>query len=166
MHVQARAVPASSPTDLITFLKVLAGVEPEADPINIEGVTGSGIETGIETGIENGGHFNFTIEEGREQETHDRLTAQGYQCQWTNELHAERIPRDAPPDAAQDPNKPGVLLGIVERARGSGLAGGRPINEILIGAFTREPNVFYAQVTFVGAKWENTVPTDRVGKYS
>jgi hypothetical protein len=159
MHIQARAQPQRSPADVVEFLKVLAGDGTDDDPINIEGVTGSGIE--------HGGHLVFAVTHGRENEAHDRLGRVGYRCQWTNDVYAEKIPPD-PSDQASDlvandepdPNQPGVLLGILERARDSGLAAGRPIHEILIGAFTDEPGRFFAQVTFVGAHWRDDVPPD------
>ena len=154
MHIQARAQPQKSPPDVVEFVRVLSESRPDADPINIEGVTGSRVE--------HGGHLNFAITHGREQETHDRLTGEGYRCQWTTDVYAEKIPPDPPsnPDLVEepDPNQPGVLLGILERARGSGIAAGRPIDEILLGAFTDEPGRFFAQVTFIGADWQDEVP--------
>jgi hypothetical protein len=85
----------------------------------------------------------------------------GYTCEWTRDLYAERVPSDdaqggAPRD--QDPNQPGVLLGVVERAKASDLAGGRNIDTVLIGAFTDEPGRFFIQVTFEGSEWVNERP--------
>ena len=157
MHIQARAQPQKSPPDVVEFLRVMAG-RPGEDPINIEGVTGSRVE--------NGGHLNFAITHEREQECHDRLGVEGYRCQWTNDLYAEMIPPDESSDPGaianveSDPNQPGVLLGILERARDSGIAAGRPVDEILIGAFTNEPGRFFVQVTFVGAHWRDEVPSE------
>jgi hypothetical protein len=155
MHIQARAQPQKSPPDVVEFLRVLSEPRPGADPINIEGVTGSRVERG--------GHLVFAVTHGREHEAHDRLTVDGYRCQWTSDVYAEKIPPDPSEQGLNleeepDPNQPGVLLGILERARGSGIAAGRPIEEILLGAFTDEPGRFFAQVTFVGADWQDEVP--------
>jgi hypothetical protein len=152
MHIQARALAQKSPPDLVEFLRVLAGVDPGMKPINIEGVTGSSLE--------DGGHFVFAVEHEREQECHTRLANEGYRCQWTKDLYQEMIPPDAAWGVEPDPNQPGVLLGIVERAKGSQIAGGRPILTLLLGAVTNEPGRFFAQVTFVGADWQDEVPTD------
>lgn len=152
MHLQARARTQKSPPDVVAFLKVLAGVDPEADPINVEGVTGSGVEEG--------GHLVFAVTHGRERDAHDRLKKSGYRCQWTKDLYAEMIPPDQAANQDPDPNQPGVLLGIVERARGSGIAAERPIHELMLGAFTGESGKFFAQVTFVGADWTDEVPAE------
>ena len=158
MHVQARASTAASPADLAAVLRALAANEAEGrDAINVEGVAGAGIETG--------GLFVFAVDNGREGEAHDRLTGRGYTCEWTTDLYHEEIPpRHGADDpalaAAQDPNQPGVLLGIVERAKES-REGGRMIDTVLVGAFTRRPNRFYAQVTFADSPWS----TDRPGPH-
>jgi len=161
MHIQARAQPQKSPPDVVEFLRVLAGRrQPGEEPINIEGVTGSHVE--------HGGHLVFAVTHGRENEAHQRLKDDGYRCQWTNDLYAEKIPPDPSDQASNltandepDPNQPGVLLGILERARDSGIAAGRPVDEILLGAFTDEAGRFFAQVTFVGAQWQDEVPTEQ-----
>ncbi len=153
MHIQARALPQKSPPDLVEFLKVLAGVGTEAEPINVEGVTGSSVE--------DGGHFVFAVAHDREQECHSRLADQGYRCQWTTDLYREPIPPEPAWGQEPDPNRPGVLLGIVQRAKDSEIAAGRPINTLLIGAVTNESGRFFAQVTFVGADWKDEVPTEQ-----
>lgn len=153
MHVQARASTAASPADLAAFLQQLAPNEDEGlDAINVEGVGGAGIETG--------GMVVFAVENGREGEAHDRLSAKGYKCQWTTELYHERIPRShsAGGGRADDPNQPGVLLGIVQRAKESDIAAGRNIDTVLIGAFTKKAGRFFAQVTFEGAAWSEDRP--------
>jgi len=150
MHIQARAKPQRSPANLAEFLQVLSAV-------NVEGVTGSAIE--------HGGHFCFTVEHGRARETHDLLTTNHYTVEWTRDIYAEKVPPD--PNAAPvtpadepDPNQPGVLAGIIERAKGSSLAGGRTIHEVMVGAFTGQAGKFFVQVTFQGADWSTDRPTD------
>lgn len=153
MHVQARASTAASPADLALFLQELAANEAEGlDDINVEGVSGAGVETG--------GMVVFAVENGREGDAHDRLTAKHYRCQWTTDLYHERIPRShsAGGGSADDPNQPGVLRGIVQRAKESKVAAGRSIDTILIGAFTKKPGRFFAQVTFEGAAWSEDRP--------
>lgn len=148
MHIQARARPQLSPPDLAEFLGAIAGADLlDADKINVEGVTGSSVE--------DGGFFVFAVTHGREAECHTRL--ESYRCQWTTDLYAERIPPD-PGTVEPDPNQPGVLLGIVQRAKESRIAAGRPISEVLLGAFTNEPGQFFAQVSFVGSDWQDEPP--------
>jgi hypothetical protein len=156
MHVQARADPSTSPADLALFLQQLAADdEAGLDAINVEGVSGAGVETG--------GRVVFAVTNGREGDCHDRLTSKGYHVEWTTDLYHERIP---PNNEAQlraaggDPNQPGVLLGIVRRAKDSEVARGRNIDTILIGAFTKKPGRFFAQVTFEGAAWSEERPTE------
>lgn len=156
MHVQARAQPSRSPANLVEFLQVLAADEAlDRDAINIEGASGASVERG--------GRFVFAVTHGRARDAHDRLTDEHYRVQWTSDLYAERIPPDdasgstaLPTD--DDPNRPGVLLGIVERAKGSPLAAGREIDTVLIGAFTDEPGHFFVQVTFEGSDWNEDRP--------
>lgn len=161
MHIQARAKPSKSPANLADFLRELA-----ADPatnqnaINIEGVTGASVEQG--------GHFVFTVQHGRARDAHDRLTARDrngdrYVVEWTKDLHFEQIP--PPPDPGstaapsdEDPNRPGVLLEIVQRAKEAQIAAGRDIDTVMIGALTDEPGRFFAQVTFHGSDWTQDRP--------
>ncbi|MEA2578589.1 MAG: hypothetical protein QOD78_2177 [Chloroflexota bacterium] len=156
MHVQAKAAPKASPADLAEFLKVLAANrESERDAINIEGATGAAIE--------GGGDFVFTVTEGRARDAHDRLTEAGYHVEWTWDLYHERIPPEEGSGEASiteddDPNQPGILLGIVRRAKRSELAAGRNIDTVLINALTNEPGFFYVQVTFEGAEWQHVRP--------
>jgi hypothetical protein len=153
MHVQARAAPTTSPADLAAFLRVLAP-DPEAnrDRINIEGGAGAAIESG--------GKFVFTVTHGRMREAWDRLTEVGYHVEWTEDLYAEKVPPDQAQGGGheQDPNQPGVLLGVVERAKASDLAAGRNIDCVLIGAVTDEPERFFVQVTFEGSEWRDDRP--------
>jgi hypothetical protein len=151
MHVQAKAAPSASPADLAEFLKVLAANrDTDRDAINVEGVSGAALESG--------GEFVFTVTHGRARDAHDRLTEARYKVRWCWDLYSEMIPPDdgsggfAVPDD-DDPNQPGVLLGIVQRAKEAGVAGGRAIDTVLIGAFTNDPGRFFVQVTFEGAEW-------------
>jgi hypothetical protein len=142
MHAQAKSHTAASPADLQQFLTVLTP-PAETDKVNIEGVTG--------WNVEEDGWFHFTVEHGREAEAHDRLSA--YHPQWTTDLYHEEID-----DSSSDPNQPGVLLGIIERATASPEAGGRAIDTVLIGAKTRSKGTFYVQVTFIGSTWSTDAP--------
>ena len=78
----------------------------------------------------------------------NRLRGRGYTVDVNDDLYAEEI---VPPAqiGLEDPNQPGVLLKIVENAKASPVASGRPIDTILIGARTGEPGRFYVQVTFI-----------------
>ncbi len=154
MHVQARAAPTASPADLAAFLRVLApDVDADRDEINIEGGAG--------TAVELGGKFVFVVTHGRFRDAWDRLEEDGYTCEWTEDLYAESVPPDQGQGGApseQDPNQPGVLLGVVERAKASEVAGGRNIDTVLIGAVTDEPERFFIQITFEGSEWRNDRP--------
>jgi hypothetical protein len=155
MHIQARAKTARSEANLHTFLEILDQTDEHGGPINVEGVSGARVEQG--------GFFCFTVEHGRVGNAHARLTRERYRVQWTKAIHTERIPPLAGSGvtpATDDPNQPGVLAGIIERAKGSQIAEGRPIDCVLIGAKTGEPGVFYAQVTFVGDSWGDAPDDD------
>ena len=149
MHIQAKAQVTASPADLAKFLKVLVG--PPEDEINIEGVTGARIEA------DPAGEFVFAVEHGRAGDAHDRLVEAGYTVQWTTDLYKERIPGPLAQDPP-DPNQPGVLLGIIERATESGIAAGREIDTVLVGLRTGQPGVFGVQVTFIGSAWSTDHP--------
>ena len=156
MHVQARAKPAASDADLGLFLERLAA-DPatEQDSINIEGVSGSGIES------RDDGQFVFVVEHGREGDCHDRLRPT-YNVQWTTDLYQEAIPPDdapgAPPAAPPDPNRPGVLLQILRNAKASRPGRSSKVDGVLIGAFTGKKNRFFAQVTFEDSEWTTDRP--------
>jgi hypothetical protein len=134
MHVQARSEPALSPPDLAAFLKVIG------DDINIEGVTGCAVE--------DGGQIAFTVAHGQEAQAHDLLTGAGYTVQWTSDLYAEEIPLETA-------NQPGVLAGIIVRAKQS-LAGDRTIDTVLIG--TGMSGGLYCQCTWTDATWQSEPP--------
>jgi hypothetical protein len=154
MHVQARSAPALSPPDLVAFLQVLAADETlNRDAINIEGVTGSAIE-------EDGGRLVFTVTHGRAREAHERLRGVGYPVQWTIDLYAEKIPPNQESVSQENPNQPGVLLGIVTRAKEHVNAGGRGIDTLLIGEFTNKPGRFFCQCTWLNADWRESPPDD------
>jgi len=142
MHAQAKSTTAASPADLETFLTALSPIQ-DAEPINIEGVTGCEVE--------GEGLFHFTVEHDREADAHERLSA--YHPLWTTDLYHEEIG-----DGSTDPNQPGVLLGIIGRATASSEANGRAIDTVLIGAVTGESGRFYVQVTFVGSDWSDQPP--------
>ena len=156
MHVQARSDTSASPADLAKFLQWLAADQASGrDAINVEGVSGAAIE--------HGGRIVFAVTNGREGDCHDRLTEAGYHVEWTTDLYHERIPRGrghGGPMDVEDPNQPGVLLGIVQRAMDSPTADGRNIDTVLIGAFTKKPGRFFAQVTFEGAAWSEDRPEE------
>lgn len=154
MHIQARAKPSKSPADLAAFLRELAA-DPATnrDAINVEGVSGASVEQG--------GHFVFTVQHGRARDAHDRLTDAGYRCEWTTDMYREPVPPDQGSGAVasdDDPNQPGVLLGIVERAKGSNIAAGRDIDTVMIGAFTGQSGHFFVQVCFHGSDWRDDRP--------
>lgn len=159
MHIQAKAKAALSPADLGSFLRTVTG--PPEHEINIEGVTGCNVE-GDEPG-----DFVFAVEHGRAALAHDRLTApqetaegeKAYAVWWTKDLYVEDVP-SAQGVGTDDPNQPGVLLGIIERAKGSQIAGGRQIDTVLIGARTGQPGIFGVQVTFIGSAWSTDRPSD------
>jgi hypothetical protein len=95
--------------------------------------------------------FHFAVQHGREADAHERLG--DYHPQWTTDLYSEEIG-----DGSNDPNQPGVLLGIIGRATASSEANGRAIDTVLIGAITGEKGRFYVQVTFVGSTWTADPP--------
>ena len=156
MHVPARASTATSPADLGPFLDRLAA-------INIEGVSGGGIES------RDDGRFVFAVENGREGECHDLLTSDPpYNVEWTTDLYHEALGPGEGPDAAvaaaasADPNQPGVLAGVIGRAKSSRSEGrSRKVDGVLIGAFTGKNNHFFVQVTFEDSVWT----TDRPGPH-
>lgn len=147
MHIQAKAQTTASPADLAKFLRVLVG--PPEDEINIEGVTGARIEA------DPAGEFVFAVEHGRAGDAHDRLVDAGYEVLWTTDLYRERIPGPLAQDLS-DPNQPGVLLGIIERASESG----REIDTVLVGLRTGRPGRYGVQVTFMDSVWSSDRPTD------
>jgi len=136
MHVQAKSAPALSPPDLAAFLKVIG------DDINIEGVSGCGVER-------DGGEIVFTVAHGQEVQAHELLTDAGYTVQWTSDLYAEEI-------SLQSANEPGTLAGIIERARES-LATSRSIDTVLVGSFTGGSGL-YCQCTWTDASWQSEPP--------
>jgi hypothetical protein len=141
MHIQAKSNVAASPADLAAFLEVLARDEGSG-PINIEGVTGSGVETG--------GGLVFTMAHHQHEEGVQRLRDAGYTVDETVDLYAEEVV--VPPEVSiKDPNRAGVLLQIVLNARASSIANGRPIDQVLFAARTGMRGRYYVQVTFVDA---------------
>ena len=141
MHIQAKSTTANSPADLAAFLEVLARNEGSG-PINVEGVTGCGVETG--------GGIAFALSHHQHEEGVTRLRNEGYTVEETEDLYFEEVPV-APQMGMEDPNQPGVLLQIIQNAKQSQVAAGRPIDTVLIAAQTGSPGKFYVQVTFIDA---------------
>jgi hypothetical protein len=140
MHIQAKSTTAHSPADLAAFLEVLARHEGSG-PINVEGVTGCGVETG--------GGIAFALHHDQHEEGVQRLRDAGYTVEETEDLYFEEIP--GAQLGMQDPNQHGVLLRIIQNAKTSQIAAGRPIDTVLIAAQTGSPGKFYVQVTFIDA---------------
>lgn len=141
MHAQIRSMTALSPADVGAFLAVLAD-PANGEPINIEGVAGSSLETG--------GRLALSLPHERRDEAVHRLRGFGYEVEEVPEVYSEEIPVELQ-FGTEDPNQPGRLWQIVANAKASPIAAGRPIHEILIGAVTGEPGRFYVQVTFADA---------------
>ena len=125
MHAQAKSTTAACPGRSASIPR---GPESDAprrqQPINIEGVTGCGVE--------DGGQFPFAVKHGREAEAHDASAT--YTRSGRTTCTARRSA-----DGSADPNQPGVLLGIIEHATASSEANGRAIDTVLIGQRTGEP---------------------------
>ena len=140
MHIQAKSTAAASPANLADFLAVLAEAVQGEGPLNVEGVTGCGIETG--------GGIVFAMSHDHFELGVNRLRGRGYTVDVNDDLYAEEI---VPPAqiGLEDWNQPGVLLKIVENAKASPVASGRPIDTILVGARSGEPGRFYVQVSFI-----------------
>ena len=138
MHVQARAVPATSPADVEAFLKVLSepetpAGEDERKPINIEGVTGADLE--------NGGRIVFSFDHDRVDDVRTWLRDAGYQeVEFLNADDNEFF------WAELGGNAPGQLLNAIRS--GKGVNSGKRIKDVLIGQETQSPNRFYVHVTF------------------
>jgi hypothetical protein len=135
MHIQAKSHTAASPANLADFLDVLAEDVPGEGQINVEGVTGCGIETG--SGIV------FSLSHDQHEIGVARLRDRGYTVDENSDLYAEEIDGD--------PNQPGVLARIIRRAKESPEANGRPIDAVLVGAVTGQAGLFYVQVSFIDA---------------
>jgi hypothetical protein len=141
MHVQARSDASASPADLELFLERLGD-------INIEGVSGGGIESG------DAGKFVFAVEDGREGDCHDRLSPD-YTVEWTTDLYHEAIG----PGQSSDPNQPGVLHAILVGAKTNRADGrSRKVDGVLLGAVTGKRNHYFAQVTFEDSVWTTERP--------
>jgi hypothetical protein len=141
-HAQTKSDTSASPRNLAAFLDVLVSptLQP-ADRINIEGVTGCGIE--------GEGKVALAIEDGRLREAHDRLSP-NYTLEWTTDLYWEYL-------SGANPNQPGTLLGAIENAKAA--HPDRAIDSVLIGQEGRG-HKFYVQVTFVDSVWGPEPPTD------
>ena len=133
-HAQAKSGTSASPASLETLLDKLAD-------FNLEGVSG--------TQLEADGFLHFAVEHGAEQDVHTALA--DYHPKWTTDLYTETL-------GIQELGVRGVLLGIVQRARQSALAAGRPIDTVLTGVDPNNPSTFYVQITFVGSDWSSEPP--------
>ena len=128
-HAQTKSGTSASPASLEALLERLAD-------INIEGVSG--------TSLEADGLIHIAVEHGREAEVHDLLG--DYHPKWTTDLYVEEIDN-------QGVAQPGVLLGIIQRARQA--HPDRAIDTVLTGVSS---GTFFVQVTFVGSDWSNDPP--------
>lgn len=140
MHIQAKSHTAASPANLADFLAVLAEDVPNEGPINVEGVTGCGIETGA--GIV------FTMHHDQFETGVARLQSRGYTVDVNTDLYAEEVVA-GPNGGIEDMNQPGVLAKIIQNAKDSPVCGGRPIDTVLVGSHTGDPGKFYVQVSFI-----------------
>jgi len=129
MHIQARVTPAASPPDLATFVQVLS--EPETPPgepdpripINIEGVSGSDLETG--------GQIVFSFDHDREQDVRAWLEEAGYRdVTFRNADDGEIVWVEL------TENSPGQLLQAIRSASIDNLPNGKLIKDVVIGQET------------------------------
>jgi hypothetical protein len=149
MHVQAKATPATSPADLEALLRLLAD-PPGMDPINIEGVSGSHIETG--------GQFVFSFDHDRRADVETLLA--NYKDLEIIEGKLDQV--DDPPTAVGgddellvrtlSANTPGALLAAIEGASSANLPSNRLLRHVLIGQETQDPHRFYVQIRFQEVK--------------
>ena len=139
MHIQAKSTGAASKADLAAFLAVLAEDVPGQGPLNVEGVTGCGAETG------NG--IVFTLHHDHFAIGVERLRDRGYTVDVNTDIYFEEMVADVGSDG-DDTNRPGVLAKIVQNAKDSAVAGGRPIETVLVGSRTGHAGRFYVQVSF------------------
>ena len=144
MHIQAKATPAASPPDLEAFVRTLSEptqpdpLNPTRTPINIEGVTGGGLETG--------GEFVFAPEHGREADVAEWLEEAGYR----NIVFLDANNGDFFAKVL-DGNTPGQLLTAIAEATTQNLGAGRLIKYVLVGQDTTSGD-HYVQISFQEVK--------------
>ena len=148
MHIQARVTPAASPPDVVTFVQILS--EPETPPgqstrvpINIEGVSGSGLETG--------GQIVFSFDHDREADVRAWLEEAGYR-----DLTFRNADDDEIAWVELSDNTPGQLLQAIRGASTDNLPSGKLIKDVLIGQETVPAGApagrFYVQIAFQEVK--------------
>ena len=99
--------------------------------------------------LEADGFLHFAVAHGQEADVHAALEA--YHPKWTTDLYVEQL-------GNQEMGVPGTLRGVVQRARQSASAAGRPIDTVLTGVDPASPGTFYVQITFVGSDWSSDPP--------
>ncbi len=139
MHIQARAKPAKSAPDLEAFFKVLSEPTPGRTAINIEGVTGSDVETG--------GEIVFTFDHDREADVRAWLDQENYKDVTFLNAEAGEIFW-----AELSENTPGQLLQAIRSASTENLPSGKLIKDVVIGQETQPPHRFYVQISFQEVK--------------
>ena len=140
MHIQAKSTAAASPANLADFLAVLAEDVPNEGRLNVEGITGCGAETGW--GVV------FTMHHDHFELGVARLQSRGYTVELNDDIYVEEIVPSAA-GGIDDMNRPGVLAEIIQNAKDSPTAKGRPIDTVLVATRTGDPGRFYVQVSFV-----------------
>jgi hypothetical protein len=136
MHAQIRSRTAASPPDLAKFIAVLSEPQPSTGPnarrpINIEGISGGGVELD--------GEVVIVVEHGREDEA----------MAWLNEAdyHPE-LHEDIYKAALGGGNSPGSLLEHIQNATGLAANTNRVIKDVVIGERTGHPGKFFVQIAF------------------
>lgn len=148
MHIQARVTPAASPPDLVKFVQILSEPEtppgePTRVPINIEGVSGSDLETG--------GQIVLSFDHDREADVRAWLDEAGYRDVTFRNADDDEIAWVELSD-----NTPGQLLDAIRSASISNLPNGKLIKDVLIGQETVAAGApagrFYVQISFQEVK--------------
>lgn len=148
MHIQARVTPAASPPDLVKFVQILS--EPETPPgqpgrlpINIEGVTGSDLETG--------GQIVLSFDHDRVDDVRAWLREAGYR-----DVEFRNADDDEIVWVELSDNTPGQLLQAIRGASTDNLPSGKLIKDVLIGQETVPDGApagrFYVQIAFQEVK--------------
>lgn len=117
MHLQIRAVPATSPPDLVAFLEVLANAG-----VSLLSAGGSDLELG--------GEFAFSVDDRDYEKALDALHAAGYQ---TREIELEVC--------WMTPHREGELLRCVQEAAALNGKTGSVIRDIALGEPDKDGNI-------------------------